>query len=178
MAHGNSRNGYGEKAVLMENREAVIQVLRDRVQLCIVHKVRNSTRFVSCKDLKKICAGLKAVYTAPDGEAGRAALEDFGKTWDGKYPVMYRSWDSRWADLCEFFKYSPEIRKAIAPYIWRHGQRDGAAQFPVSPDYEQPSAYMPLTFPNYDAILKVLYLAILNAADKWTRPIRNRGAGA
>jgi transposase-like protein len=59
-----------------------------RIQLCIVHIVRNSTKFVSCKDLKKPCADLKAVYSATGEEAGRDALEDFGKEWNGKYPVI------------------------------------------------------------------------------------------
>jgi transposase-like protein len=70
-----------------------------RVQLCIVHMVRNSAKFVSYKDLKKVCAGLKAVYSANTGEAGRSALEDFGKTWNGKYPMIYQSWDRHWEDL-------------------------------------------------------------------------------
>jgi transposase-like protein len=84
-----------------------------RFQLCIVHMVRNSTKYVSYKDLKKVCAGLKAVYTAGDEGAARGALETFGKTWNGKEPMMYRSRDEHWADLCEYFKYSPEIRRAI-----------------------------------------------------------------
>ena len=62
-----------------------------RVQLCIVHMVRNATKFVSYKDLKKICADLKAVYSAATEEAGRAALEDFGEIWNFKYPMIYQS---------------------------------------------------------------------------------------
>ncbi|GHV89198.1 hypothetical protein AGMMS50267_15580 [Spirochaetia bacterium] len=58
------------------------------VQLCIVHMVRNSTKFVSYKDLKKLCADLKAVYSAPSEEAGRAALDEFGRIWNNKYPMM------------------------------------------------------------------------------------------
>ena len=77
--------------------EAVRSIYPDtRVQLCIVHMVRNSAKFVSYKDLKKVCAGLKAVYSANTGAAGRDALEDFGKIWNGKYPVIYKSWDSHW----------------------------------------------------------------------------------
>ena len=77
-----------------------------RVQLCIVRMVRNSTKFVSYKDLK-------AVYSAASEEAGRAALEDFGQAWDAKYPMIFRSWERHWDDLSEFFKYPPEIRRAI-----------------------------------------------------------------
>jgi transposase-like protein len=83
------------------------------VQRCIVHMVRNCTKYVSYKDLKKVCVDLKAVYTAADEAAAREALEAFGRTWDGKYPMIYRSWDEHWSDLCEYFKYSPEIRRAI-----------------------------------------------------------------
>jgi transposase-like protein len=92
--------------------EAVRAVYPDtRVQLCIVHMVRNSTRFVSYKDLKKVCGDLKQIYPSPNEEAGREALEDFGQKWNGKYPMIYLSWEKRWGDLGEFFKYPPEIRR-------------------------------------------------------------------
>jgi transposase-like protein len=74
--------------------------------------VRNATKFVSYKDLK-------AVYAATTEEAGRQVLEDFGENWNAKYPMIYRSWISRWDDLCEFFKYPPEIRRADI-YDQRH----------------------------------------------------------
>src|SRR5215471_3757928 len=75
-----------------------------RVQLCIVHMVRNSTKFVSYKDLKKVCADLKTIYSANSEEAGHGALEDFGKKWNDKYPAIYQSWQSHWEDLSEFLK--------------------------------------------------------------------------
>jgi len=84
-----------------------------RVQLCIVHMARNSTKFVSYKDLKKLCADLKAVYSAVSEQAARAALGEFGRIRDGKYPMIYQSWARHWEDLSEFFKYPPEIRRAI-----------------------------------------------------------------
>jgi transposase-like protein len=62
-----------------------------RVQLCIVHMVHNSTKYVSYKDLKKVCADLKAVYAVAGEAAARESLEAFGKTWDSKYPIIYRS---------------------------------------------------------------------------------------
>jgi transposase-like protein len=135
------------------------------VQLCIVHMVRNSTKFVSYKDLKKICADLKAVYTAASEEAGRDALEEFDKTWNSKYPMIYQSWDTRRQDLAEFFKYPPDIRRAIYTtnaieslnYQLRKVTRNRS------------------TFINDDAILKIMYLAIRNASEKWTMPIRNWG---
>ncbi len=94
--------------------EAVRAVYPDtRVQLCIVHMIRNSTKFVSYKDLKKVCAELKAIYTAPTEKAAQENLEEFGKNWNGKYPMIHKSWSAQWDDLSEYFKYPPEIRKAI-----------------------------------------------------------------
>jgi len=136
-----------------------------RVQLCIVHMVRNSTKFVSYKDLKKLCADLKQVYSAADEEAGLAALEDFGKKWNDKYPMVYQSWQRHWDDLSEFFKYSSEIRKVI--YTTNAIE---SLNFSLRKVIKNK-----LIFVNDDAILKILYLAIRNASEKWTMPIRNWG---
>jgi transposase-like protein len=127
--------------------------------------VRNSTKFVSYKDLKKICADLRAIYTAATESAGRAALEDFGKIWNERYPMIYQSWNTNWDDLSEFFNYPPEIRKAIYTtnaieslnYQLRKVTRNRS------------------TFVNDDAIFKIMYLALRNASKKWTMPIRNWG---
>jgi transposase-like protein len=135
--------------------EAVRSVYPDtRVQLCIVHMVRNSTKLVSYKDLKKVCADLKAVYSANTEATGRDALEEFGKMWNNKYPMIYKSWYHHWGDLCEFFKYPPEIRRAIYTtnavesmnYQLRQVTKNRAS------------------FSTDDAILKILYLAIHNAS--------------
>jgi len=136
-----------------------------RVQLCIVHMVRNSTKFVSYKDLKKVCADLKTVYSANSEEAGRDALEDFGKKWNDKYPVIYQSWQRRWEDLNEFFKYPPEIRRAI--YTTNAVESLNYQLRKVTKNRS--------TFSTDDAILKILYLAIRNACKKWTMPIREWG---
>jgi transposase-like protein len=136
-----------------------------RVQLCIVHMVRNSTKFVSYKDLKKICADLKAVYTAASEEAGREALEQFGTLWDAKYPMIYKSWDTHWHDLSEFFKYPPEIRRAI--YTTNAIESLNYQLRKVTKNRS--------TFINDDAIFKIMYLAIRNASEKWTMPIKNWG---
>ena len=146
--------------------EAVRAVYPDtRVQLCIVHMIRNSTKFVSYKDLKKVCADLKAVYSATTETAARDALEDFGKTWDAKYPMIYRSWENHWEDLSEFFKYPPEIRKAI--YTTNAVESLNYQLRKVTKNR--------LLFSTDDAILKILYLAIRNASKKWTMPIREWG---
>ncbi|MDR2596994.1 MAG: IS256 family transposase [Treponema sp.] len=136
-----------------------------RVQLCIVHMVRNSTKFVSYKDLKKVCADLKAVYSAPGEEAGHDALEDFGKKWNDKYPMIYQSWLRHWEDLSEFFKYPPEIRRAI--YTTNAVESLNYQLRKVTKNRS--------TFSTDDAILKILYLAIRNASKKWTMPVREWG---
>jgi transposase-like protein len=136
-----------------------------RVQLCIVHMIRNSTKFVSYKDLKKICAGLKAVYTAGTEEAARNALEEFGKSWDKKYPMIHQSWERHWDDLSEFFKYPPEIRRAI--YTTNAIESLNYQLRKVTKNR--------LLFPSDDAIFKILYLAIRNDSEKWTMPIREWG---
>ena len=136
-----------------------------RVQLCIIHMVRNSTKFVSWKDLKKVCADLKSVYSASSEAAGRDALEEFGKKWDEKYPMIFRSWEHHWDNLSEFFKYPPEIRRAI--YTTNAIESMNYQLRKVTKNRS--------TFSTDDAILKILYLAIRNASKKWTMPIREWG---
>jgi transposase-like protein len=147
--------------------EAVRAVYPDtHVQLCIVHMVRNSVKFVSYKDRKEICADLKPVYQAPTEEAGREALEAFGEKWNSKYPMIYKAWNSHWSDLCEFFKYGPEIRRVI---YTTNAIESINYQFRRITNNR-------LLFPNDDAILKVLYLALMNQTKKWTMPIHDWGA--
>jgi len=136
-----------------------------RIQLCIVHMVRNSTKFVSYKDLKVICADLKAIYSSPSEKAGREALEVFGTKWNARYPMIYKSWSTHWEDLNEFFNYPPEIRKAI--YTTNAIE---SLNFQLRKVTKNRSS-----FPNDDAILKIMYLAIRNASVKWTMPIRDWG---
>jgi transposase-like protein len=83
------------------------------VQLCMVHMVRNSVRFVPYKDRKAVIAGLKNIYLAPSAEFAACALDDFATVWDAKYPMVSKSWRSRWNEVIPFFKFSPEIRKAV-----------------------------------------------------------------
>ena len=152
--------------MLTEFPEAVRSVYPNtRVKLCLVHMIRNSVRFVSYKDLKKVCADLKAVYSAHTEAAGLDALEDFGKKWDEKYPMIYKSWEQHWNDLSEFFKYPPEICRAI--YTTNAIESLNYQLRKVTKNRS--------TFSTDDAILKILYLAIRNASKKWTMPIHNWG---
>jgi transposase-like protein len=86
---------------------------KTEVQLCIVHMVRNSVRFVPYKDRKAVSASLKTIYLAPSAELAAEALEEFAGAWDAKYPMISKSWRNRWNEIIPFFKFSPEIRKAV-----------------------------------------------------------------
>lgn len=136
---------------------------RTQVQLCIVHKLRNSFKYVPWKERKAVAADLRAVYAAATLSEAEQALEDFSERWDSKYPAISPSWKKDWERLTVFFDYSPEIRKVIYTtnaieslnYSLRRMLKTRGA------------------FPNDDAILKVLYLAINRVAKKWTMPIRD-----
>jgi transposase-like protein len=86
---------------------------KTEVQLCMVHMVRNSVKYVPYKDRKGVTSDLKEIYLSPSEDAAAAALERFSENWDRKYPAISRSWKSRWSEVIPFMKFSPEIRKAI-----------------------------------------------------------------
>lgn len=137
-----------------------------RIQLCIVHMVRNSAKYVSYKNIKEVCADLKTIYNAPTEQAGLDALESFSQKWDPKYPLISKSWRANWENLNEMFSYPEEIRRVI--YTTNAIE---SLNFSLRKVTKNRAA-----FPNDDAILKILYLALTNASKKWTMPIRNWGA--
>lgn len=136
-----------------------------RIQLCIVHMVRNSTKYVSYKDLKAVCRDLKRIYSAPSEEEALLALDDFAEAWDSKYPMIRRSWESHWNDLNEFFQYPDEIRRVI--YTTNAIE---SLNYSLRKVTKNRSA-----FPDDDSVYKIMYLAIGKASQKWTQPIRNWG---
>ena len=83
------------------------------IQQCVVHQIRNSTKFVSYKDIKKLMADLKLVYAAPTEETALNELELFKDEWDSKYPKIYKSWHDNWATLFTYFKYPESVRRLI-----------------------------------------------------------------
>lgn len=135
------------------------------IQHCIVHMIRSSTKFVSYKDLKAVCKDLKAVYSAVNAESGHEALEDFGKKWNDKYPMIQASWERNWNDLTEFFNYPEEIRRAI--YTTNAIE---SLNFSLRKITRNKSS-----FPDDDSIYKIMYLAIKNASTRWTISIKNWG---
>jgi len=137
-----------------------------RIQLCIVHMVRNSTKFVSYKERKELCADLKKIYSAPTEQEGSLALDAFAKKWDRKYPMISKSWRTNWDNLNEFFGYPDEIRKII--YTTNAVE---SLNFSLRKITKNRAA-----FPTDDAVMKLLYLALTNASKKWTMPVRDWGA--
>ena len=147
--------------------EAINSVFpQTRIQLCIVHMVRNSTKYVTWKERKIICADLKNIYGASTEREGLDALDVFAEKWDQKYPMISKSWKINWENLNEFFSYPGDIRKAI--YTTNAIESLNSSLRKVT---QKRSA-----FPTDDAIYKVLYLALNNVSKKWTMPIRNWGA--
>lgn len=146
--------------------DAVKAVFPDtHIQHCIVHMIRNSTKFVSYKDLKAVCKDLKEVYSAINAESGHEALEEFGKKWNDKYPMIQASWDRNWNDLTEFFNYPKDIRRAI--YTTNAIE---SLNFSLRKVTRNKSS-----FPDDDSIYKVMYLAIKNASTRWTMSIKDWG---
>ena len=135
------------------------------IQHCIVHMIRNSTKFVSYKDLKAVCRDLKEVYSAVNAGSGHEALEEFGKKWNDKYPMIQASWERNWNNLTEFFNYPEDIRRAI--YTTNAIE---SLNFSLRKVTRNKSS-----FPDDDSIYKVMYLAIKNASARWTMPIKDWG---
>ena len=144
--------------------DAVKAIFPDtHIQHCIVHMIHNSTKFVSYKDLKAVCRDLKEVYSAINAESGHEALEEFGKKWNDKYPMIQASWERNWNDLTEFFNYPKDIRRAI--YTTNAIE---SLNFSLRKVTRNKSS-----FPDDDSIYKVMYLAIKNASTRWTMSIKD-----
>ena len=146
--------------------EAINVVFKDtEVQLCIVHMVRNSVKYVPYKDRKAVTVDLKKIYLAPSADAAADALEDFAEKWDKKYPTISKSWRSRWTEVIPFMKFAPEIRKAA--------YTTNAIE---SVNYTlQRNLKTRQSFPNDEAAMKLIYMILQRISKRWTMPIRNWG---
>ena len=136
---------------------------KTEIQQCIIHQIRNTTNYVSYKDLKKLMADLKMVYAAPDEAAALEELESFGEKWNSKYPKIYKSWSERWATLSTYFKYPNEVRKLIYTTNAIEGFNRQLRKVTKSRT----------VFPSDDSLLKMLYLATMDITKKWTRRRRD-----
>lgn len=134
-----------------------------QIQLCIVHMVRNSMKFVPWKDYKMIAKDLKQIYQSPTEESALLALEEFADRWDEKYPPISKSWHRHWEDLNTIFNYPPDIRKAI--YTTNAIESLNSVIHKATKKRK--------LFQTDDAAKKVIDLAVREASKKWTMPIHN-----
>lgn len=134
-----------------------------QIQLCIVHMVRNSVKYVPWKDYKPVTADLKRIYQATTEEQALLALTEFSEKWDDKYPQISRSWQAHWENLNTLFAYPEDIRKAI--YTTNAIESLNSVIRKATKKRK--------VFPTEDSAKKVVYLAIRQASEKWTMPIRN-----
>lgn len=139
--------------------EAIAAVYpKTEIQQCIIHQIRNSTKYVSYKDIKALMADLKNVYAAVTEEAALEALDKFAEKWDQKYPKISLSWRSHWAELSTYFKYPQEVRTLI--YTTNAIENFNRQLRKVTKSKS--------VFPNDDSLLKMLYLATIDITKKWT----------
>ena len=136
---------------------------KTEVQLCVIHQIRNSMKYVASKNQKAFMADLKPVYRAATKEAAQIALDELEIKWGSQYPLVLQSWRRKWDNLTVYFKYPEHVRKVI--YTTNA----------IEAIHRQ---FRKLTktkgaFPNENSLMKLLYAGILNASKKWTMPIPN-----
>ena len=133
------------------------------VQLCVVHQIRNSLRYVGSKNQKEFMTDLKRVYKAVNKELAESELDTLENKWNDKYPIVIKSWRNNWERLSQYFKYPEDIRRII---------------YTTNTIEAVHRQFRKLTktkgaFPNQNSLLKLLYMGIQNASKKWTMPIQN-----
>lgn len=131
---------------------------RTELQKCVIHQIRNTTRFVSYKEIKPLMADLKRVYAAVDEQAALNELDRFEELWGKKYPKIGRSWRDNWVGLSTYFKYPGEIRRIIYTTNTIEG---------FNRQLRKVTKAKPI-FPTDDSLLKMLYLATMDITKKWT----------
>ena len=138
---------------------------KTEIQQCIIHQIRNTTRFVSYKDIKALMADLKKVYAAIDEQTALSELETFDEKWGNKYPKIAISWRDNWANLSTYFKYSQEVRTLIYTTNAIEGFNRQLRKVTKNKG----------VFPTDDSLLKMLYLAMMDITEKWTGKRREWG---
>lgn len=134
-----------------------------QVQLCIIHQIRNSLKYVASKHRKAFMADLKTVYRAANQGAAETALNELEARWGQQYPIVIKAWRSKWENLSVYFKYPADIRRVI---------------YTTNAIEAVHRQFRKLTktkgaFPNENSLLKLLYVGIQNASKKWTMPVQN-----
>jgi len=139
---------------------------KTEVQLCIVHMVRNSLKFVPYKDRKPVAVDLKKIYLCPSEDTAWAALDAFAEKWDAKYPMISRSWRTRWPEIVPFLKFPEVIRKAV--YTTNAIESLNYSIRKITRNRQ--------SFPTTEAAMKLVFMALRNISKRWTMPIRDWGA--
>lgn len=134
-------------------------------QLCVIHQIRNSTKYVSYKDIKLVMADLKLVYGAPTLDDAEYKLEEFREKWGKKYPQILKAWDANWAELSTYFKYPQEVRRLIYTTNAVEGFHRMLRKYTKTKTI----------YPTDDSVRKSVYLSIQEISRKWTMPIQNWG---
>jgi putative transposase len=134
-------------------------------QLCVIHQIRNSTKYVAYKDIKEVMAGLKKVYGAPTLDDAEYRLEEFREAWAKKYPQILKSWDTNWAELSTYFKYPEEVRRLIYTTNAVEGFHRMLRKYTKTKTI----------YPSDDAVKKSVFLSIQEITKKWSMPVRDWG---
>jgi transposase-like protein len=134
-------------------------------QICVVHQIRNSSRYVVWKDKKEFAADMKLIYNAPNREMAKLELERFAQKWEDKYPYAIQSWKNNWEELTVFFDFPLEIRKIIYTTNLIENLNGKIRKYTKNK----------LVFPTDDALKKSVYLSLMQISRKWTQPIQNWG---
>ena len=134
-------------------------------QICVVHQIRNSARYVVWKDKKSFASDMKNIYNAPTKKVAEQELAIFGEKWNDKYPYAIRSWKNNWDELTVFYDFPLEIRKIIYTTNLIENLNGKIRKYTKNK----------LSFPNDQAVIKSTYLALSQITRKWTQPIQNWG---
>jgi transposase-like protein len=138
---------------------------KSNAQICVVHQIRNATKYVVWKDRKNFTKDMKNIYTAPNQEAAKAAFNDFKKNWYHKYSYAVDSWERNWQELTTFLEFPVEIRKIIYTTNIIENLNGKIRKYTKNK----------MAFPTDQALKKAVYLAIIQVTKKWSKPIRNWG---
>lgn len=133
------------------------------VQLCVVHQIRNSLRYVASKDQKAFLRDLKEVYRAATKALAEQRLKELGEAWGKKYPVVIKSWNTNWERLSQYFKYPEDIRRIIYTTNVVEGFHRQIRKVTKTKG----------AFTSDTALIKLIYMATQNISKKWTQPMRN-----
>ena len=145
-------------------KEAIGAVFpQSEIQWCVIHMLRNSFKYVNYSDLKKFASDFKAVYNAPNEKAGLEALSDVREKWGKKYPYAVSNWENNWEDVSPFFQFPDEVRRIMYTTNIIEG---------LNRQYRKVTKTKSV-FPSDSSLEKMLYLASLNVAKKWTQRYRN-----